>query len=65
MAVIPFEPQVFGAAANNGQMIGEISASHRTAEMFRDLAQMLTGRAEPKKQRGGLLSPLIGKLLQR
>jgi pilus assembly protein CpaE len=65
VAVIPFDPQVFGAAANNGQMIGEISASHRTAELFRELAQMLTGRAEPKKQRGGLLSPLIGKLLQR
>ena len=26
MAVIPFEPQLFGAAANNGQMIAEISA---------------------------------------
>jgi pilus assembly protein CpaE len=65
VAVIPFEPQVFGAAANNGQMIAEISASHRTAEMFRQLAQQLTGRAEPKKQRSGLLSPLIEKLLQR
>ena len=65
VAVIPFEPQVFGAAANNGQMIAEISANHRTAEMFRQLAQQLTGRAEPKRPRGGLLSPLIEKLLQR
>jgi pilus assembly protein CpaE len=65
VAVIPFEPQVFGAAANNGQMIAEIAASHRTAEMFRQLAQQLTGRAEPKKQRSSLLSPFIGKLLQR
>src|SRR6202453_4757687 len=31
VAIIPFEPQVFGAAANNGQMIAEIAASHRTA----------------------------------
>jgi len=62
VAIIPFEPQVFGAAANNGQMIAEISASHRTAEMFRDLAQLLTGRSEPKKPRG-MLSPLIEKLL--
>jgi pilus assembly protein CpaE len=62
VAVIPFEPQVFGAAANNGQMIAEISASHRTAEIFRQLAQQLTGRAEPKKQRSGLLSPLFDKL---
>jgi pilus assembly protein CpaE len=65
LAIIPFEPQLFGAAANNGQMIAEISASHRTAEIFRQLAQHLTGRSEPKKQRSGLLSPLIEKLLQR
>jgi pilus assembly protein CpaE len=62
VAIIPFEPQIFGAAANNGQMIAEISASHRTAEMFRGLAQLLTGRPEPKKPRG-MLSPLIQKLL--
>jgi len=65
IAMIPFEPQLFGAAANNGQMIAEISSGHRTAETFRQLAQQLTGRAEPKKQRSGLLSPLIEKLLQR
>ena len=65
VAVIPFEPQIFGAAANNGQMIAEISSGHRTAEMFRMLAQHLTGRSEPKKQRSGLFSPLIDKFLQR
>jgi pilus assembly protein CpaE len=65
MAIIPFEPQLFGAAANNGQMIAEMSANHRSAEIFRQLAQHLTGRSEPKKQRSGLLSPLIEKLLQR
>jgi pilus assembly protein CpaE len=65
VAVIPFEPQLFGAAANNGQMIAEISAGHRTAEVFRQLAQQLTGRAEPKKHRSGLIPPLIEKLLQR
>src|SRR5690242_10178039 len=64
IATIPFEPQLFGTAANNGQMIAEISANHRTAEMFRDLGRLLTGRGEPKKQRGGILSPLIAKLLR-
>jgi len=63
MAIIPFEPQVFGAAANNGQMIAEFSSSHRTAEVFRQMAQNLTGRSEPKKQRSGLFSPLLEKLL--
>src|SRR6202163_875168 len=65
VASIPFEPQLFGAAANNGQMIAEISAGHRTAETFRQLAQLLTGRAETKKQRSGLFSPLMDKLLGR
>src|SRR5277367_6253304 len=54
VAAIPFEPQLFGAAANNGQMIAEIAASHRTAEMMRQLGQLLTGRVEPKKQRSSL-----------
>src|SRR6201991_1348486 len=54
VAVIPFEPQLFGAAANNGQMIAELSANHRTAETFRQLAQLLTGRPEGKKSKGGL-----------
>jgi pilus assembly protein CpaE len=65
MAIIPFEPQVFGAAANNGQMIAELSASHRTAESFRQLAQLLTGRSESKKSKPSLFSPLFDKLLKR
>ncbi len=61
VAIIPFEPQLFGAAANNGQMIAEISAGHRTAETFQQLAQMLTGRAETKKSRPSLLDKLLGR----
>src|SRR4051812_43389468 len=62
IASIPFDPQMFGLAANNGQMIAEIAATHRTTEMFLQIAQRLTGRGETKKPRGSLLSPLIGKL---
>ena len=65
VAIIPFEPQVFGAAANNGQMIAELSANHRTAESFRQLAQLLTGRSESKKSKSSLFSPLLDKLLKR
>jgi pilus assembly protein CpaE len=63
-AIIPFEPQVFGTASNNGQMIAEVAAGHRTAEMFRQLAQVLTGRAVAKKTRPGMFAPLLGKLLK-
>jgi pilus assembly protein CpaE len=65
VAAIPFEPQLFGAAANNGQMIAEISPNHRTADLLRQLAQKLTGRPEPKKKSSSLLSPLFEKLRQR
>jgi len=65
VAVIPFEPQLFGTAANNGQMISELSSGHRTAEMFRQLAQLLTGRSETKKAKGGLFTPLLAKLKKK
>src|SRR5271154_74726 len=65
VAIIPFEPQLFGSAANNGQMIAEISAKHRSAETFLQLAQLLTGRSEVKKAKSGLLTPLLGKLLSK
>ena len=63
IAVIPFEPPVFGTASNNGQMIAEVAAGHKTAEMFRTIAQVLTGRAATKKKSNSLFGPLIGKLL--
>jgi pilus assembly protein CpaE len=65
VAIIPFEPALFGTAANNGQMIAELSSNHRVAESFRQLAQVLTGRAEAKKARASMLSPFLGKLLKR
>src|SRR6187551_3080399 len=66
LVVIPFEPQLFGTAANNGQMIAEVSSSHKSAEMIGRLAQVLTGRAEIKRSRsGGLLSlGMLGKLMK-
>jgi pilus assembly protein CpaE len=62
IAAIPFEPQLFGTAANNGQMIAEVSPKHKTAETFLMVAQALTGRIEVKKQRRDLLSPLLAKM---
>ena len=65
VAVIPFDPQIFGTAANNGQMVAELSPKHATSEIFRQLAQVLTGRSETKKARSGVLTPLLAKLLKR
>jgi pilus assembly protein CpaE len=62
VAAIPFDSRMFGTAANNGQMIAELSANHRTTGMFLQLAHRLTGRGETKKPRGSFLSPIIRKL---
>jgi pilus assembly protein CpaE len=62
VAAIPFDSRLFGTAANNGQMIAELSANHRTSRMFLEIAQRLTGLSDTrKKQRGSLLAPLLGK----
>ena len=65
IASIPFDPRTIGTAANNGQMIAEISANHRISKMFVQIAQQLTGRGETKKPRSSLLSPIIRKLRAR
>ena len=62
IASISFDPRMFGTAANNGQMIAEISANHRISKIFVQIAQQLTGRGDAKKPRGSLLSPIIRKL---
>jgi len=62
IAAIPFDSRMFGTAANNGQMIAEISANHRTAEMFSQIARRLTGHSEIKKPRRSFLSPIIKRL---
>jgi pilus assembly protein CpaE len=62
IAAIPFDPQIFGTAANNGQMVAEVSPKHKITETFLAVAKTLTGRAEVKKQKRDLLSPLLAKL---
>jgi pilus assembly protein CpaE len=62
IAAIRFDPRLFGTAANNGQMIAELAAKHRTTEMFLQIAQRLTGRGETKKPRGSFLAPIIRRL---
>jgi len=61
IASIPFDSRLFGTAANNGQMIAEISAGHRTTKTFLQIARQLTGRGE-ERPRGSFLSPIMRKL---
>ena len=59
---VPFDPALFGLAANNGQMISETDAKSEIAASFDTLAQIVTGRREieapAKKSIGSFLSRL-------
>jgi pilus assembly protein CpaE len=63
IAAIRFDPRMFGEAANTGQMIAEISANHRTTEMFLQMAQRMAGRGETKRARGSFLSEIVKKVM--
>ena len=61
-AIFDFDAQLFGTAANNGQMIEEVAEKSRVAEQFRHLANVLTDRSEQKQERPSLLSPILSRL---
>jgi pilus assembly protein CpaE len=60
--VIDFDAQLFGTAANNGQMIEEVSNKSKAAEAFRKLANILTDRSEQKSERQSVLAPILSRL---
>jgi pilus assembly protein CpaE len=62
IAIIPFDSQLFGTAANNGQMIAETDAKSPIAESFDLIARTVTGRADVKRQKRGGLAPLLARL---
>ncbi|MBK9080605.1 MAG: AAA family ATPase [Rhizobiales bacterium] len=62
---IPFDPKLFGTAANNGQMIAEVEPANKIAAGFTDLARSLLGRGETKKQKKTLLDPILSRLRKR
>lgn len=65
-AVIPFDAQLFGTAANNGQMIAEVQPSGKVNEIFVDLAGSVTGKLEAKRPRSAtLLEPILAKIARR
>lgn len=60
VAIIPFDVQLFGNAANSGRMISEIDAKSPVAETFSQLSHILTGRSSARKaKRAG-----IGKFME-
>ncbi|AWB21341.1 CtpF protein [Methylobacterium currus] len=64
-ATVPFEPALFGTAANNGQMLAEVQPGAKVTEVLSELAGSLTGRGETRRGRGNILEPLLEPLLAR
>ncbi len=62
LAVIPFDPQFFGTASNNGRMLGEMDPKHATVQILNDIAHILTGRSEIKPRKRAGLADLLGRL---
>lgn len=61
MAVIPFEPLLFGNASNNGRMLGEMDAASPVVATMNEIAHVLTGRSEIKTKKKAGLGSLLGK----
>lgn len=64
-ATIMFEPQLFGNAANNGRMLGEMDAKSPIVETINELAHVLTGRREVKPQKKSGLSSILERLKRK
>ena len=61
-AVLEFDSETFGQAANNGQMVEELSVKAKAVPGFRDIAMALTGRRAPKVEKKSALAPLLERL---
>ncbi len=54
IASFPFDPPLYGMAANNGQMIGEVAAQSKAAIAIDALAASLTGRKPVETKKASL-----------
>lgn len=65
IAIIPYDGQLFGNAANSGRMISETDAKSPTAETFSQIAHIVTGRSSVKKSKKGGLGKMLGLLARK
>lgn len=61
---VPFEPQIFGTAANHGQMVVETQARSQSGESIARLAEIVTGRRPQENSQKSVL-PFLSLLTGR
>lgn len=62
LAIIPFEAQLFGTAANNGQMIAEVDPKATYSALFGEIAQVITGRGQVQRAKKSAFGPILERL---
>jgi pilus assembly protein CpaE len=62
LAVIDFDSESFGQAANNGQMVEEIYPKAKATQSFKDIALAISHRKDVKVEKRSTLGPLLQKL---
>ncbi len=61
-AEIEFDPETFGQASNNGQMIEELNPKSKAAPILRQIAMMIANRQEVRQEKKSALAPFLEKL---
>jgi pilus assembly protein CpaE len=65
IGVIPFEPKLFGVAANNGQMLAEVEAGSKIVETLEEVSRGLMGRTTVRRAKKTLLGPIFERLSRK
>jgi pilus assembly protein CpaE len=63
--VVPFEPKLFGVAANNGQMLAEVEPGSKIVETLDDVGRLLMGRTTGRRAKKTLLAPLLERFSRK
>lgn len=63
--LMPYEPQLFGQAGNNGRMLGDENKAHKAVELLKGFALQVAGKTPTAKKgakaKPSLLASLLGK----
>ncbi len=65
LTVIDYDSETFSQAANNGQMVEELSSKAKAIEKFHDIAQKLTRRKEAKAEKQTSPLSALGPILEK
>ena len=60
--VIDYDAEVFGTAANNGQMIGECAEKSKVAHQISELAHILANVKPPQQEEKSILKPILSRI---